>query len=326
MEGIRFVQEEHLSIAEGCFLPRADLLGQIQACLHELIFRNPELKTYVPKLLEVDLYVTWDEDKFFLLLSPESRAHLPARGMETKHLPTQREKGHDIFLDANSIVDVSGSDLATQAFAQLGFAPGFAAMGVYPARSYAPESNAAKATAAAAVATLILNWGRARMKLSENSAHMAHPEIASGLEKFRRDHSGRKTAFIMMQFSSTNTHSEIVRIVKETLERDHIVGIRADDKQYMDDLFPNVRVYMHACDFGIAIFERIEADDFNPNVSLEVGYMFGLSKNVLLLKDKTLKTLPTDLTGRLYREFDTRDVSNSIQTEIKKWLSDKGTA
>jgi len=110
------------------------------------------------------------------------------------------------------------------------------------------------------------------------------------------------------------------------LERDHIVGIRADDKQYMDDLFPNVRVYMHACDFGIAIFERIEADDFNPNVSLEVGYMFGLSKNVLLLKDKTLKTLPTDLTGRLYREFDTRDVSNSIPTEIKKWLSDKGMA
>lgn len=153
---------------------------------------------------------------------------------------------------------------------------------------------------------------------------MSNPEIASGLEKFRADHRGKKTAFIMMQFATTRAHGEVVASLKVALAPHGIVGLRADDKQYMDDLFPNVKVYMHGCDFGIAVFERITTDDFNPNVSLEVGYMIGMRKDVLLLKDSTLKTLPTDLTGRLYREFDTQDISNTVLGVTQKWLRDKG--
>lgn len=44
---------------------------------------------------------------------------------------------------------------------------------------------------------------------------------------------------------------------------------------------------MHGCEFGVAVFDRITEDDFNPNVTLEVGYMLGMGRNVLLLKDKT---------------------------------------
>ena len=69
MEGIRFVREDHLSIAEGCYLPRADLLGQIQSRLHEILYKHTELKQYVPHLLDVDLFVSWDEDKFLLFVS-----------------------------------------------------------------------------------------------------------------------------------------------------------------------------------------------------------------------------------------------------------------
>ena len=75
-------------------------------------------------------------------------------------------------------------------------------------------------------------------------------------------------------------------VFKKTLAKHNITALRADDKQYMDDLFPNVRVYLHGSDFGIAIFDRIIQDDFNPNVSLEVGYMLGMGKNILLLKIK----------------------------------------
>jgi hypothetical protein len=153
---------------------------------------------------------------------------------------------------------------------------------------------------------------------------VSNPEIASGLEKFKKDHSGKKTAFIMMQFASTKAHNKVVSSLKTALAPHGIVALRADDKQYMDDLFPNVKVYMHGCDFGIAVFERITADDFNPNVSLEVGYMIGMRKDVLLLKDSTLKTLPTDLTGRLYREFDTQDISTTVPSVTEKWLRDKG--
>lgn len=173
------------------------------------------------------------------------------------------------------------------------------------------------------VNTVLQSQKKPEKTISEEAA--STPEIASGLEKFNFDFpTGKKTAFIIMQFSETKLHKEIVSCIKDILGRHNIVALRADDKQYMDDLFPNVKVYMHACDFGVAVFDRIVEDDFNPNVSLEVGYMLGMGKNVLLLKDKTLKSLPTDLTGKLYKQFNTLDIANSLPEQIEKWLSDKG--
>jgi nucleoside 2-deoxyribosyltransferase len=81
--------------------------------------------------------------------------------------------------------------------------------------------------------------------------------------------------------------------------------------------------YLYGCGFGIAVFERIEAEEFNPNVSLEVGYMFALNKPVCLLKDRTLKTLHTDLVGKLYKTFDPQDPIKTIPDEVTQWLSDK---
>ncbi len=173
------------------------------------------------------------------------------------------------------------------------------------------------------VNTVLQSQRKPEKKISEEA--VSTPEIASGLEKFRRDYpTGSKTAFIVMQFGGTKPHGNIVTCIKDTLKKYKITALRADDKQYMDDLFPNVKVYMHACDFSIAVFDRITEDDFNPNVSLEVGYMLGMGKNVLLLKDKTLKSLPTDLAGKLYKEFDTTDIESTMPQQIEKWLSDKG--
>ncbi len=163
----------------------------------------------------------------------------------------------------------------------------------------------------------------AQKRVSEEAAILS--EIATGMEQFRKDYpEGIKTAFLMMQFEETKPHGEIVKTIKDELSEYGIVGLKADDKDYMDDLFPNIKVYMHACDFGVAIFDRITEDDFNPNVTLEVGYMFGLGKKVLLLKDKTLKTLSTDLAGKLYKPFDTTDIPKTLPKQLEKWLTDKG--
>jgi hypothetical protein len=158
-----------------------------------------------------------------------------------------------------------------------------------------------------------------------SSEALSMPEIASGLEKFREDYPlGSKTAFIMMQFGESNPHQLIANCIKQTLGKHNITALRADDKEYMDDLFPNIKTYMHACDFGVAVYERITADEFNPNVSLEVGYMLGMGKKVLHLKDKSLKLLQTDLTGKLYKPFDTNDIQSTMPQQIEKWLKDKG--
>lgn len=151
------------------------------------------------------------------------------------------------------------------------------------------------------------------------------PELGKFIEAFREDYpTKQKTAFIIMQFGSTKVHSALVTAIKDTLKKHNIIGLRADDKEYSDDLFSNIRTYMHCADFGISIFERVTEDNFNPNVSLEVGYMMGLGKSVCLLKDQTLKNLHTDLVGKLYKPFDPLDVEKTLPPQLEKWLTDKG--
>lgn len=163
-----------------------------------------------------------------------------------------------------------------------------------------------------------------RLQRNAKAVDQSPIEIQYSLPRFREQHPNpAKAAFIMMKYSNTKAHQEIVEAIKETLSTFDIKGVRADDRQFHDDLFPNILTYMHGCGLGIAVFERIEADEFNPNVSLEVGYMLALGKPICFLKDKTMRTLQTDLTGKLYRPFDPYDVHNTISLQLFGWLADR---
>ncbi len=48
-----------------------------------------------------------------------------------------------------------------------------------------------------------------------------------------------------------------------------------------------------------------------------------LRKPVLLLKDRTLTNLNTDLIGKLYKVFDPQNISESIAPQLQRWLNDK---
>lgn len=149
--------------------------------------------------------------------------------------------------------------------------------------------------------------------------------IQESIGEFRKAHPDpRKACFIMMKFGDTSAHQAIEDAIKLALKKHGLIGLLARDKEYCDELYPNIQTYLHGCGFGIAVFERIESDDFNPNVSLEVGYMLGLKRPVLLLKDKTLATLHTDLVGKLYRSFDPLHPESSIPKQVEAWLEDKG--
>jgi hypothetical protein len=147
-------------------------------------------------------------------------------------------------------------------------------------------------------------------------------EIRDSLAAFKTDHP-EPTAFIMMQFTQSAPHNQIVATIKSNLAEHGITALRADDHQYHDDVFPNVKTYMHGCDFGVAVFERIADEVFNPNVSLEVGYMLALGKPICYIKDKSLKRLPTDLISKLYREFDTHAIETTLPMSLTKWLQEK---
>jgi hypothetical protein len=170
MDGLEFVRGNYLSIAEGCYLPYADLQGLIQARLHESIYKNPQVKQYVPNLLDVDIFVTWDDDQFMLFVSPEKRAHLPTRGMETKHLAKLRADGSFTLQQMPpGYHDISDASFTKDVFKELGFAAGFAATGTFPSTSYDDESKAKKQAAGVAIAQLLINWAQNRRHAMENS-------------------------------------------------------------------------------------------------------------------------------------------------------------
>ena len=85
-----------------------------------------------------------------------------------------------------------------------------------------------------------------------------------------------------------------------------------------------MRTLLHGCGFGIAVYERIEREEPNANVGLEVGYLMAMNKPVLLLKDKTVTSLQSDLAGKLYTPFDPHDPEGSIPEQLTKWLKDNG--
>lgn len=157
-----------------------------------------------------------------------------------------------------------------------------------------------------------------------DSVDLIPADIKKSSERFYKDYpEGTRTAFLIMQFTETEVHEKIISTIKDLLKQYNIAVLRADDKEYSDDLFANIKTYMHCCEFGISIFERVTEDEFNPNVSLEVGYMMGLNKPVCLLKDKTLKSLQTDLAGKLYKPINLFKIEDSIKKHLNKWLTDK---
>ena len=146
--------------------------------------------------------------------------------------------------------------------------------------------------------------------------------LENDLRKFLEDHpEPRQNVFIMMRFSDTPQMNQIHQAIAVGLEEHGMNALRADDRDYTGDLWSNIEVYLTGCHYGIAVFEDIEERDYNPNVSLELGYLMGRGKRTLLLREKHLPTVPTDVVHRLYKEFDGYDIENSIKREVGKWIT-----
>jgi len=79
---------------------------------------------------------------------------------------------------------------------------------------------------------------------------------------------------------------------------------------------------MLSCKYGIAILEDRIADEFNPNVALEYGFMRALNKPVLLLADVGFRNLRADIIGTLREHFDITDINGTIRPPIEKWLQE----
>jgi|GEM_PF-1238515 len=145
------------------------------------------------------------------------------------------------------------------------------------------------------------------------------------LKAFLADHPDvDKNVFLMMRFRAGDQYEEIVRVLRDSFRAYGLNVIRADDKDYTGDLWENVCLYMLGSRFAIAVFEEIDQREFNPNIALELGFMMAQNKRCLILKDQRMPRMPTDIVGKLYREFDTYNITDSVQRCVEQWAKDIG--
>ncbi|WAC53240.1 hypothetical protein [Frigoribacterium sp. SL97] len=153
-----------------------------------------------------------------------------------------------------------------------------------------------------------------------NIDHVRHLE--PDLRTFLEDHpEPSRNVFIMMRFGASEQMTQIHSAIVAGLAEHGMNAVRADDRDYTGELWSNIEVYLTGCQYGIAVFEDIEQRDYNPNVSLELGYLMGRGKRTLLLKEKRLPNMPSDVVHRLYKEFDGYDIENSVKREVATWIT-----
>jgi hypothetical protein len=143
------------------------------------------------------------------------------------------------------------------------------------------------------------------------------------LDRFSSDHPDfEKNVLIVMRFRAKPQFLEIHQVIKSGLANYGLNGLRVDDKSYPlnGDLWNNICVYMMGCKYAVCVFEEIDEREFNPNVPLEYGFMRAMNRQVLLLKDQRMPKLPSDMTGKLYRDFDTYNIDATISEQLAQWV------
>ncbi len=130
-----------------------------------------------------------------------------------------------------------------------------------------------------------------------------------------------KSVFVMMRYRDEVRFKLVEQHLRERFAEHGLQVFLARDREIVDDLWDNISIYMRACKYGVAVFEQALEKDFNPNVSLELGFMLSRGRRVLLLKEKSLHALPTDVVGKLYKEFDIGN-PESVRGLIDKWVKD----
>jgi hypothetical protein len=157
---------------------------------------------------------------------------------------------------------------------------------------------------------------------------LAPPHLIVGLRKFLEDHPFERNVFGMTRFPENNGGADALDPVREALdiarEACHLHGLEfhlASDRAIDDDLWANVAAHMWACRYGLAFFEDRMKSGLNYNLTIEVGSMLMAGRRCALLKDRSIKKMPTDLVGRIYKDVDLAK-SQNVTCAIHEWLRD----
>jgi hypothetical protein len=92
------------------------------------------------------------------------------------------------------------------------------------------------------------------------------------------------------------------------------------EKNYARWLFGNVELFLFGCARGIAIVEDKYLPELNPNVAIEWGWMTGMGRDVLYLREQGFNHARADWTGLINDTFAWNDPKQGIDAAVNKFL------
>lgn len=145
------------------------------------------------------------------------------------------------------------------------------------------------------------------------------PSYTGDQEKFFEEY-GLGCVFVIMPFAKR--YNKLYEVLKKVFKKRGFKAVRADEHTFHADLWENVNVYLDCCVAAVAFFEKKLCGSFNPNVALEVGYMLGRAKKVLIIKDRRIKDLPTDMKGKICYDYDRFENNETLEKNLEDWIRD----
>lgn len=142
------------------------------------------------------------------------------------------------------------------------------------------------------------------------------------LQKFLEQHPHvDRNVLIMMPFA-TPASGSIFDVIAQEL-RDHgLIALRADQKALSPVLWWNLVTYMIGSSYGVVVYEPHRGIPFNPNVSIEAGFMLASDRPVLFLANDGLRALPVDFSGHIYKTYSAEVgiLTASMRSAVRDWI------
>jgi hypothetical protein len=109
----------------------------------------------------------------------------------------------------------------------------------------------------------------------------------------------------------------IIKTVETAISnRGYYPRIAFNERKYHDLLWDNVEQYLFCCKYGVAIQESRYLPETNPNVAMEWGWMQGMGRTVISLREQQFKER-ADWFGRIHGAFDWDAPDAEIQAAIR---------
>ncbi len=145
------------------------------------------------------------------------------------------------------------------------------------------------------------------------------------LPEFHREGKFEHSVFIMTKFPDGDTAESrqlatVIDCVKAVVaERGYVPRI-ALGANYFRWLFDNVELFLLGCERGIAIVEDKYLPELNPNVALEWGWMVGMGREVLFLREQSFTHARADWSGLINATFEWTNPGPGVTAALADFL------